>query len=99
MHLIFVKFRIKAEHVDDFKTEIARHIAYTKQHEPGCVQFDVATDKEDPRTFYLVEMYRDDQALTEHRASASLPIFRPKIEQWAEVREAKQGNIWTDLKS
>ena len=97
MHLIFVKFKIKAEHVSDFETEMRRHVAYTKQHEPGCVQFDVAVDKEDPRTFYLVEVYKDDEALTQHRASASLPIFLPKIEQWAEVREAKMANMWPTI--
>jgi quinol monooxygenase YgiN len=99
VHLIFVKFRIKAEHLAEFKTEIARHIDYTRKNEPGCAQFDIATDKEDPQTFYLVEMYRDDKALTDHRASASLPIFRPKIEQWAEIREAKMGNVWADIKA
>jgi len=94
VHLIFVRFKIKPEHVEDFKTEIARHIGYTRQHEPGCVQFDVATDKTDPRTFYLVEIYRDDDALTHHRASASLDIFRPKIKQYAEESDAKQAETW-----
>jgi quinol monooxygenase YgiN len=98
MHLIFVRFKIKAEHIDDFKTEMTRHIGYTRQHEPGCVQFDIATDKADPLTFYLVEVYQDDAALTHHRASPSLEIFRPKIEQYAEEREAKQGNLWPEIK-
>ena len=97
MHLIFVKFRIKAEHLAEFKKEMARHIDYTRKNEPGCAQFDIATDKQDPQVFYLVEMYRDDKALADHRASPSLPIFRPKIEQWAEIREAKIGNVWASL--
>jgi len=97
VHLIFVKFKIKPQHLDEFKTEMTRHVTYTKQHEPGCLQFDVAVDKEDPTIFYLVEVYKDDEAMTQHRASASLPIFRPKIEQWAEVREAKLGNMWPTI--
>jgi len=97
VHLIFVKFRIKAEHMAEFKKEMARQIDYTRKNEPGCAQFDIATDKEDPQVFYLVEMYRDDKALADHRASPSLPIFRPKIEQWAEIREAKMGNVWASL--
>ncbi len=98
MHLIFVTFKIKPEHVEDFKTEIARHIGYTRQHEPGCVQFDIATDIKDPRTFYLVEIYKDDAALVAHRASPSLPIFRPKVAQYAEERGAKEGSVWTEIK-
>lgn len=98
MHLIFVRMRVKAAHVGDFETEIRRHIAYTRQHEPGCVQFDVAVDKDDPRTFYFVEVYKDDQALADHRASSSLEIFRPKMAEWVEERDAKQAVVWPEIK-
>ena len=47
----------------------------------------------------ILSRYRDDKALADHRASPSLPIFRPKIEQWAEIREAKMGNVWTEIKA
>jgi (4S)-4-hydroxy-5-phosphonooxypentane-2,3-dione isomerase len=98
MHLIFVKMRIKPDHVGDFETEIRRHVAYTRQHEPGCVQFDVAADKRDARTFYFVEIYRDDAALAAHRASPSLEIFRPKMAQWVEERDAKEAVLWPEIK-
>ncbi|MGH6988512.1 MAG: putative quinol monooxygenase [Stellaceae bacterium] len=98
MHLIFVKMRIKAAHVAAFREEITRHVGYTRQHEPGCVQFDVATDKTDPNTFYFVEVYRDDQALTDHRGSPSLTIFRPKIAEWVEERDAKEAVTWPEIK-
>jgi (4S)-4-hydroxy-5-phosphonooxypentane-2,3-dione isomerase len=98
MHLIFVKQRIKADHIAAFEEEIRRHVAYTRQHEPGCVQFDVATDKKDPRTYYFVEVYRDDAALAAHRASPSLEIYRPKIAQWVEERDAKEAVVWPAIK-
>lgn len=94
MNLIFVTMRIKAEHVDDFKKELRRHVGYIRQHEPGCVQFDVATDKADTRTFHFVEIYRDDAAVAAHRASPSLEIFRPRIAPWTETRDVKEAVLW-----
>jgi quinol monooxygenase YgiN len=97
MHLIFVKLVIKADHVADFETEIRRHVGWTRQHEPGCVQFDVAADKKAPRTFYFVEIYADDQALADHRSSPSLEIFRPKMAEWVEERDAKEARVWPEI--
>ena len=45
----------------------------------------------------LAEGRAYDKALTDRRASPWLPIFRPRIEKWAEIREAKMGNVWADL--
>jgi (4S)-4-hydroxy-5-phosphonooxypentane-2,3-dione isomerase len=99
MHLIFVRQRVRAEHVADFEAEVRRHVGYVRQHEPGCVQFDVAVDKKDPRTFYFVEIYRDDGALAAHRASPSLEIYRPKMAQWVEERDAKEAEMWPAIES
>ena len=37
--------------------------------EPGCLHFDIAEDTERPNRFYFYEMYRDSQALADHRTA------------------------------
>jgi quinol monooxygenase YgiN len=94
MHVIIVRWRIKAEFVGDFEREMKAHVAATRRSEPGCVQFDVCTDKADPRTFHLFEIYADDQALADHAKSPTLAKIREKIPLWVEDRGHHTATLW-----
>lgn len=37
--------------------------------EPGCIQYQVHTHREDPRHFLVYEQYKDDAAIDFHRES------------------------------
>lgn len=89
MHVIIVELEMKPEYLDEFVTEIERHIAYTREHEAGCLQLDVAVDKTDPNVFYLYEVYADDDALDEHHHSPSLAQYRETTKEWAVRRSVK----------
>jgi quinol monooxygenase YgiN len=41
---------------------ILREVAPLSRAEPGCLQYDVHRDPDDPRRFLLWERYRDEQA-------------------------------------
>ena len=86
MHVIMVELQIKPEHVDAFQKEIARHIKATRENEPGCLQFDLCVDKDDPRTYYFYEVYADDEALERHHNSPSLAAYFEASKEWAERR-------------
>lgn len=57
--------------------EVLRRHAADSEREPGCRQFHVFQDREDPTRFFLVETYDSDAAFTEHRESAH---FKRNIE-------------------
>ena len=87
MHVLSVHLKIKAGQRDAFLKEMGRHIAWTTDNEDGCLQFDLSVSKEDDHTFHLYEVYRDDQALEMHIASASLKQFRETTESMVEQRQ------------
>jgi quinol monooxygenase YgiN len=86
MHVIVVKFKIKELYVKDFEAEIRRHAGWVKANEKGCVMFEVSTDKNEPRTYHLYEIYKDDVALHEHENSPSLKTFGGHMREWVEER-------------
>ena len=86
MHVIIVRWRIKPEFVVTFQNAIREHVIATRRSEPGCVQFDVSVDKQEPRTYHLFEIYADDRALEEHAKSPTLAKLREKIPLWVEDR-------------
>ncbi|MEO7403094.1 MAG: putative quinol monooxygenase [Burkholderiales bacterium] len=94
MHVIIVKWKIKPQYVAEFEREMREHVAATKRSESGCVQFEVATDNADPRTFHLFEIYRDDQAIADHAKSPTLAAIRSKIPEWVEERSLANATLW-----
>jgi autoinducer 2-degrading protein len=47
--------------------EMAPHVA---AEEPGCLVYEAHQSQDDPQTFLLYEVYRDEAALAEHRSTA-----------------------------
>ena len=78
MHVIIVRWRLRPDSVDAFERAMREHVAATRRTEPGCLQFDVAVDKQDPRTYHLFEVYADDQALEQHSKSPTLAGLRAR---------------------
>jgi quinol monooxygenase YgiN len=94
MHVIIVRWRIKPEAVAAFEQEMRDHVAATRATEPGCLQFDVCKDKAEPNTYHLYEIYRDDQAMTDHARSPTLARLRDRIPLWVEERTLANATLW-----
>ena len=73
---LFVEFEIDPDRVAAFDALIADHAAKTLAGEAGCMDFQVYVDRENPNTYLLYELYRDDTALAAHRETAQLAKFR-----------------------
>ena len=50
--------------------ETLRLLAAASREEPGCVSYIPHSVEGDPETFLIYEQYRDEKALSAHRASA-----------------------------
>lgn len=49
--------------------ELLRRLMSLSRAEPGCLQYDVHRDPDEPNRFFLFERYVDDEAFSAHEAS------------------------------
>ncbi|MDW3183506.1 putative quinol monooxygenase [Roseobacter sp.] len=75
MFAVVVTFQIKPNHVADFLPLMTRNAATSLAEEPGCHQFDVATDPARPEEVFLYELYEDAAAFDAHLASEHFKSF------------------------
>lgn len=54
-------------------------LAESSRQEPGNLGYDVWRDRDDPRRFVLDEVYQDDEAVSEHRATAHFQDYLARI--------------------
>ncbi|MFC6476841.1 putative quinol monooxygenase [Pseudomonas asuensis] len=54
--------------------------------EDACIQYDFHRDAEQPRTFHMIEQWRDEAALSEHEATPHFQAALPVIERTAEIQ-------------
>lgn len=73
LHALIVEFRIHRPHIEAFATAIADNARASREREPGCRQFDVCRDPDDPALFFLYELYDDAAAVKAHLQA---PHFR-----------------------
>ena len=74
MIFIVVKWRPKAEYVDNFTDEVSEFTAATR-NEPGNLFFDWSRSLEDPSEYVLVEGFRDGDAGKAHVTSEHFKKF------------------------
>ena len=97
MHVIIVRTQVKPEYVAAFESAMRAHVAATRRTEPGCLQFEVCVDKDDPRTFHLFEIYADDQAMADHAKSPTLAMLRENLKLWQQDRLYHQAWRWPPI--
>jgi hypothetical protein len=54
MQALIVEFLIKSEHVAAFDAAITDNARASREAEPGCRQFDVCRDPQDPKLFFCM---------------------------------------------
>jgi quinol monooxygenase YgiN len=52
--------------------------------EDACIQYDFHRDAEHPRTFHMIEQWRDEASLTQHEATPHFQAALPVLERAAE---------------
>ena len=70
--------------------DLLRRLMPLSRAEPGCLQYDVHMDPDDPDTFFLFECYADAAALEAHAAS---PHFQELVLQEAIPRLASRQRL------
>ena len=72
MFAVVVEFTLKHGSWDDFMPLMYENAATSLREEPGCHQFDVATNPEKPQEVFLYELYTDALAFETHK---NMPHF------------------------
>jgi autoinducer 2-degrading protein len=84
--VILVEFRVKSHFAERFGKLISANAKASVEREPGCQRFDVLVRPEDPRQFWLYEVYDDDEAFDRHVQSRHFKIFAEAIKGQIEER-------------
>lgn len=75
--------------------EIFRKLEAASRQEPGCLMYVVHRHKDDGRTFFIYEQYKDEAALQAHKETAHFQDYAVKGLKDIGVR--KQGDLYTPL--
>jgi len=82
MHVITVEFTLRREHVESFMPAMRENARASLAEEPGCLQFDVCVDPEDPARVFLYEVYADAAAFRAHLAAPHFKAFDAAVGPW-----------------
>jgi quinol monooxygenase YgiN len=95
MYVITVNFTIKSGHVEAFRSAMESQARASLESEPGCHQFDVAIDPNDPTKVFLYELYSDKAAFEVHLETPHYSEFDAKTAAWLRSKSVyRYERIW-----
>jgi quinol monooxygenase YgiN len=94
MHSVLVHVHVKPEHIEDFRLATIENASHSVL-EPGIARFDVVQQAEDPTRFILVEVYRNDEAPTQHKETEHYKKWRDQVADM--MAEPRQGIRYTNI--
>ena len=89
MYVVTVEFAIKAEWLEVFSKAVLTNAQTSLEQEPGCRQFDVCLDGDDPSHFFLYELYLDSAAFKLHLGTEHFKRFDATVAEWVESKHVK----------
>jgi quinol monooxygenase YgiN len=78
MLVVHVFIHVKPEYLDEF-VQASIENARDSLQEPGIARFDFVRQNDDPTRFVLVEVYRDEQAPANHKATTHYARWRDAV--------------------
>lgn len=75
LYAVVARFDLKAEHEDEFDALAAWRISQASAHEPGLVGYAVHRIDGEPLARVFYEIYRDEAAFRQHRATEQTALF------------------------
>ncbi len=96
MHVIVAEIRFKSEYRERFMESMIDDASGSVENEPGCFQFAVVRDANDPDHIFLFEVYRDAEAFQAHQTMPHYTKWQNTVKDWfAAPTVVTQGpNVW-----
>jgi quinol monooxygenase YgiN len=88
--VIIAEFEVKADKLEQFLELAGTDASQSVAVEPGCQQFDVTLDREQPARVLLYEVYDDEAAFDAHLQTPHLAAFRSGIENLVVSRQVRR---------
>jgi (4S)-4-hydroxy-5-phosphonooxypentane-2,3-dione isomerase len=85
--VLAVSLKIKADCVEKFMAEVLKNGKAARETEPGCRQFDIVVDPDDPTKAMLYEVYADEAAFEAHQQTPHFKYYLANALQYLESRE------------
>ena len=79
MFVVTVNFSVKRNQIEQFKPLMLENARLSLELEPGCKQFDVCFDSNEPRECFLYEVYDDRPAFETHLQMPHFKLFDAKV--------------------
>ena len=89
--VLYVEVEIAAENEQACRAAILKNAKAARETEPGCLQFDVIEDPENPLRLRFYEVYKDEAAFISHQQTAH---FREYLEKGVPMLKARQRQIF-----
>ena len=89
MFAVIVTFTLKPGAMQAFMPLITENAATSLRVEPGCHQFDVATDPARPDDVFLYELYTDASAFEAHLATEHFIAFDAAVAEHIAAKDVK----------
>ena len=81
MFIVLIQVQIKRELLDEFKPAILNNAARSVERDPGCFRFDVLQLEDDPTKWIFYEVYENEHAWVQHRASEHFLEFKQVLDR------------------
>lgn len=92
---VVVTFQIKPGHLEPFLVLMRANAQSSLTQEPGCRQFDVATDPDSPGEVFLYEVYDDAAAFQVHLDSDHFKRFDAAVVDMVAHKHVRTyGEVW-----
>ena len=79
MVIVHVFIKIKPGTIEPFKAATLKN-AQNSIKEPGILRFDFMQQEDDPLSFLIVEVYKDNNAVAQHKETAHYAEWRQSAE-------------------
>jgi quinol monooxygenase YgiN len=99
MRAILAYLTAKPGREAEFKEQMMAQARRCLANEPGCLQFDVAQDLNNPARLVMLEVYKDEAAVKAHQESQHFKDFRPVISELVADRRIEIFDIVSDGKA
>ena len=94
MFILLVQVQVKPELLAEFEPAILMNAQRSVERDPGCFRFDVLQQEGDPTRWVFYEVYENEDALVQHRASEHFLEFKKVADRALISRDVTK---WTGI--
>ena len=84
--VVIARFRVKEKHLAEFTRRVRQHARNSVTREPGCISFEVSTDRDDPCQFVLYEVYVTESDFETHMM---MPFMQKHLSETASMMDGE----------